>query len=219
MHFCSAHFGGDVPWEHRISSNKIKTTCAYHTDKNTPSRSKAMLPRMKSKIPKMLEWRFVHADWYVWMDSSVKLFDVDIPQMILNAAGDNPLCLFRHSYVNTILEEGKRLLQAMNQHDSKYHQSRYQGEPIMNQIIHYYGDTEFEDNKLFAGTFFAYHRSAAHIMQEWFNENMIWTIQDQISLPYVIHKLNVGYSLLEGTVDDNPYFWWDWRSREKKLIV
>ena len=68
MHFVSAHFGGKPPWIHQIRSKAVETSTAYYTDKNTPSRHNTMTPRLKAKIPKMLEWQFIDADWYVWMD-------------------------------------------------------------------------------------------------------------------------------------------------------
>ena len=73
MHFVSAHFGGQAPWEHKVQSKEIDVSIAYYTDKNTPTRHNSMTPRLKAKIPKMLEWQNKKADWYVWMDSSVKL--------------------------------------------------------------------------------------------------------------------------------------------------
>ena len=217
MHFVSAHFGGNPPWFHEVNSKNIKVTTAYYTDENTPSRHNAMTPRLKAKIPKMLEWQSVNADWYVWMDSSVRLKNLDLPEAILNCAGDNPLCFFKHTSGNSILQEGRRVLKSI-ENGYEYQIKRYGGEPIKDQIIHYYGDPEFKDNELLAGTFFAYHKSVANVMLAWFHQNVIWSIQDQISLPYVLQKSKVTYSYLEGTVNTgNPYFTWHWQEREQNL--
>tara|TARA_B100000959_G_scaffold70666_2_gene74885 strand:- start:9306 stop:9977 length:672 start_codon:yes stop_codon:yes gene_type:complete len=217
IHFVSAHFGGPAPWTQRIASQKHKVTTAYYTDQNTPSRHLAMHPRLKAKIPKMLEWRFMEADWYVWLDSSIKITSPDIIEYILQTAGDAPLCLFRHSYVNSIAEESKRVRNNL-QRQIPYISKRYSGEPILEQIIHYYGDSNFRDENLFGMTFFAYHRSAAPLMQEWFNENVIWTIQDQLSFPYVLQKSGMTYSTFDGYITDpNPWFCWDWQTREQHL--
>ena len=35
----------------------------------------------------MLEWKYVDAEWYVWLDSSIRLKDVDISDVILDTAG------------------------------------------------------------------------------------------------------------------------------------
>lgn len=219
MHFVSAHFGGPTPWNHTITSSNVEVSTAYYTDDNTPSRHNAMTPRLKSKIPKMLEWQFIEADWYVWMDSSIKLKKNvdDIPSLILKTAGENPLCFFRHSAGNSIREEVFRI-RASVKNNHQYLVKRCEGEPLLEQMVHYYGDPDFKDNLLLAGTFFAYHRSAAPMLLEWFNQNVTWSLRDQISLPYVIQKSGLKHSLFEGLVnDENPLFTWHWKEREQNL--
>ena len=221
MHFVSAHFGGPAPWKHTIESSSVEVSTAYYTDGNTPSRHNAMTPRLKSKIPKMLEWQTIDSDWYVWMDSSLRLkTDLDdLPAAILKAAGNNPLCFFRHSGGNSIREEAFRVLESMA-HNHQYLVKRYSGEPIREQIIHYYGDPNFIDNQLFASTFFAYHKSAAPMMLEWFNHTVTWSMQCQISLPYVLQKSGLKTSIFEGLVNkENPFFTWHWKEREQNLKV
>lgn len=218
MHFVSAHFGGNAPWFHQISSKTIEITNSYYTDENTPSRHLAMHPRFKSKIPKMLEWQYIDADWYVWIDSSLKLKknDIDLAESILDATKNKPFCLFKHTAANSILEEGKRVLDSMN-NNHNYLIKRYTGEAIRKQIIHYYGDPEFKDNKLFASGFFAYNKKAIPMLNNWFEQVIHWSLQCQISLPYVLQKSGLEYSLFEGTIQDNRYFTWDWKSREQNL--
>ncbi len=218
VHFVSAHFGGEVPWTPRLHSSRHDISLSYYHDKNTPSRHLSMHPRFKSKIPKMLEWKFIESEWYVWMDSSIKpLPNIDLADEVLKIAGDNPLCLFLHSKGNTIREEAYRTL-AMLKQNHQYFNVRYRGEPIKEQLIHYYGDPQFVDNKLFSTNFFAYHRSASYLMQEWFSEVVEWSLQCQISLPYVLHRSGLKYSLFDGYTNiRNKYFIWDWRNREKNL--
>jgi len=105
VHFASAHFGGPTPWRQEITSLNHDISVAYYNDENTPSRHLALHPRMKSKIHKMLEWRFVDADWYVWMDSSIRISIEDPATFILDVAGDSPLCLFQATTRKTIREE------------------------------------------------------------------------------------------------------------------
>ena len=219
MHFVSAHFGGKAPWFHTIQSKKVKITTTYYTDENTPSRHNTMTPRLKAKIPKMLEWQFNDADWYVWMDSSVRLNNkiVDLPTTILELAGDNPLCLFKHTAGTSIREEAQRVLKSI-ENNHEYLVKRYGGEPIREQLIHYYGDPSFKDSNLFATTFFAYNRKAIPMMREWFEQNILWSTQCQISFPYVLQKSGLSYSLFQGTVNrGNPYFTWHWKERESHL--
>ena len=219
MHFVSAHFGGPVPWDFHVTSDTVEVSTAYYTDSNTPSRHLAMHPRLKSKIPKMMEWRNIDSDWYVWIDSSLKLKNnfLDLPAQILKVAGDNPLVLFRHTAGTSIREEAQRVLISMKNNHG-YLIKRYTGEPIQEQVIYYYGDPNFRDNQLFATGFFAYHRSAAPMLQEWFNHTIMWSLQCQISFPYVLQKSGLEYSIFEGVINgDNPYVTWHWREREENL--
>ncbi len=220
IHFVSAHFGGEVPWIPEIKSVKHDVTFNYYSDLNTPSRHRSMHPRFKSKIPKMLEWKFVESEWYVWMDSSLKPHkDIDLADEILNFIDDKPLYLFRHGSAKTIREEALRTLNFIKR-NSGYHTNRYLGEPIFEQLIHYYGDPDFTDSKLFSSGFFVYHRSVADLMQSWFNEVVHWSLQCQISLPYVLHKSGVEYGLFEGVIDNikrNRFVIWDWPNREINL--
>jgi len=217
IHFVSAHFGGPAPWKHVVKHPKHTITCAYYDDLNTPSRHLAMHPRLKGKIPKMMEWQFVEADWYVWLDSSIRILSDDICDWILESAADKPLCLFKHSYASSIREEAQRVMDNLKR-GIPYIQRRYQGEPILEQLIHYYGDPGFIDDRLFGLTFFAYHKSAMNLMREWFEHNVIWSIQDQLSFPYVLQKSGLSFSLFEGLITEpNPYFEWNWQSREQNL--
>ena len=220
MHFVSAHFGGTPPWQHEINSENIKISKAYYTDNNYPKRYNAMTPRLKSKIPKMLEWEYIDADWYVWIDSSIKLDPnlKNLPEKIIRAAGNNPICAFKSSGGNTIREEAYRVIKSMkNNHE--YLIKRYAGEPILEQLIHYYGDPGFKDERLYSTGFIAYNRKAFNMLQDWFQHTVIWSLQCQISFPYILQKHGIECSLFEGTVNmGNPYFTWDWKSREKNLV-
>ena len=219
VHFVTAHFGGKIPWVPCLHSNKHQISLNYYHDANFPSRHLSMHPRFKSKIPKMLEWKNIKSDWYVWMDSSIKpLKGIDLADEVVKQAGENPLCFFLHSKVNTIREEAKRTNEMINQ-GHKYFTHRYSGEPINNQVIHYYGDPDFKDQVLFSTNFFAYHYSAIGLMQEWFNQVVDWSLQCQISLPYVLYKSGLKYSIFEGYTNiKNKYFIWDWKERERSLF-
>ena len=219
MHFVSAHFGGTPPWFHEIKSNSVEVSNIYYTDNNYPSRYNSMTPRLKSKIPKMLEWQNIEADWYVWIDSSIKLHQnlEDLPRMILDKAGKKPICTFKSSGGDSIREEAYRVIKSIKcKHE--YLVKRYSGEPILEQLIHYYGDPEFVDNRLYSTGFFAYNKDAFEMLKDWFHHTVVWSLQCQISFPYILQKHGLQCSLFEGSVNQgNPYFEWNWRKREKNL--
>jgi len=204
IHFVTASFNRNRPKQIAIKSSKYKITIASYNDDNYSSRHLAMHPRLKGKIPKMLEWKFVDADWYVWIDDSFTVITDTLAEDILKVAGKNKLCLFRHPDRNTIKEEFE-FMQKKLSNKNLYLHSRYDGEPIKEQVLHYLGNRSFKDKNLFSMGFFAYHKSLKPLMLDWFLENITWSIQDQISFPYVLQKYKVKYSLFEGTFLGNPY--------------
>jgi hypothetical protein len=60
-------------------------------------------------------------------------------------------------------------------------------------------------------------------MEAWFLELAEWTIQDQLSLPYILHKYKARYSIFkEGDILKNPYVQHDIENNKtfsKKIIV
>jgi len=205
IHIVTANFHGLKKKPLELFSSEHEVSIANYTDENTPSRHLAMHPRLKSKIPKMLEWRNVEADWYIWLDSSFTVTSKDLISDVLRAAGENPLCFYKHHQRNSIKEECD-FMSASIKNWSLYLSSRYNGEPYKEQVAHYLNDETFKDDCLFACGFFAYHRSMAGLMQDWFLENVCWSLHDQLSLPYVLKKHNAKYSLFsEGIIIDNPY--------------
>lgn len=213
FHFTSAHFGGKPPWGFQVNAGNHNVTTSYYTDKNSPSRHLAFHPRLKSKVPKMLEWRHIDADWYVWLDSSVRIISDTITDDILALAGPNKLCLFRHPERTSIQAEANFVLTEIG-NGNPYVVSRYSGEPIMKQVNTYIQDQSFLDTSLFWMGFFAYHSSQKALMQEWFMQNILWSVQDQISFPYVLAKSSMRYSLFPGDVFNNNFVKWDLGGRE-----
>lgn len=205
IHIVTANFNGLSKAPLEFHSKDHDVSVANYTDENTPSRRLAMHPRLKGKIPKMLEWRNVEADWYIWLDASFTVISKDLVSDVLKAAGENPLCFYRHHKRHSIKEECDFMTSSMGKR-SLYLHSRYDGEPFEAQVNHYLKDLDFTDDCLFACGFFAYHRSMSGLMQDWFLENVCWSVQDQLSLPYILKKHHAQYSVFkEGTIIDNPY--------------
>jgi hypothetical protein len=205
VHFCSAHFGSTPPKQPRVKSHKHDLTTAYYTDKNTPSRNLSMQPRLKGKIPKMLEHRRYKADWYVWMDSSFSINNEFFIDDLIDLANGSQFCLYKHPDRSCISDE-LDLIKKMIDSKDPYMIERYLGEPLTDQVQAYLADPEFNDDKLFAMGFFAYNKLAIPLLEEWFIHNVMWSIQDQISFPYVLSKHNISIKIIEnGTIFKNNY--------------
>jgi hypothetical protein len=191
------------------NTEHIISTIAYTDTNFGHSRELALHPRLKGKIPKMLEWMKVDADFYIWMDSSFKITSPLFVNEMINAIGDYDICLHKHDNRNSILEEGQYVYSnIINNHP--YLIERYKGEPIVDQVNSYIVDSSFKDLNLFSLGFFIFNKRIIenknyNVMTDWFFHNCYWTVQDQLSFPYLLHKHNINYTTFEYDVYNNPY--------------
>lgn len=176
---------------------RLNVDVKIYNDSNTSSRLLAMHPRLKGKIPKMLEWHSSpNYDYYIWVDSKFTLNN-GIIETLINQLGNAELGIFNHShrnsiqleldYVNLLIEQG-----------NEYLKKRYVGEDINKQVSDYLNDETFIDNKLFAAGCFIYSNKLVencdyNLLKEWFFHNNLYSIQDQLSLPYLLHKFQTNY--------------------------
>jgi len=177
---------------------KYNVDVVLYNDSNTPSRALSLHSRLKGKIPKMLEWELDEDyDYYIWADSKFTLNDGIIEQLLKGIEGYD-LCLFNHPYRNTIQSELDFMNNLMARGDN-YLISRYQGEDMDKQVLKYTQDEEFVDDKLFACGCFMYSKELIkdkdnNLMKDWFYHNAMYSIQDQLSLPYLLTKHKTNYN-------------------------
>ena len=180
-----------------------------YNDNNYPLRDKSLSPRLKGKIPKMLEWINDDADYYIWLDSPFEIISDNFIQNTLNAIGDNDLCLCKHNSVRSSIKEEFEYVKKEMQSNNTYLTSRYSGEDMDRQISIYLEDKSFTDNNLFEMGFFIYSKKLVenknyNLMTDWFFHNSLYSIQDQLSIPYLLHKHNVKYTTFDFNVFNNP---------------
>ena len=125
-----------------------------YNDNNYPLRDKSLSPRLKGKIPKMLEWIHDDADYYIWLDSPFEIISDKFIQNTLNAIGDNDLCLCKHNSVRSSIREELEYMKKEMQSNNGYLISRYSGEDMDKQVSIYLEDKSFTDNNLFEMGFF-----------------------------------------------------------------
>jgi hypothetical protein len=183
-------------------------------DTNYPSRINSMHPRLKGKIFKMLAWEeFPGYDYYIWMDSTFHMIKSKAVEYAIKSIGNADICLFRHPE-RTNLKDEVDYVTARLQWNDPYISARYGGERIIEQYDSYTNDPDFIGDELFAAGCFIYHKRLVenkdyNLLKEWFYHNCIWSVQDQISLPYLISKFDVKHNLFDTGVYNNPYFQFD----------
>lgn len=85
---------------------------------------------------------------------------------------------------------------------NEYLLERYAGEDLAGQVASYLADPTFNDTLLIEAGAFVYSSrivqdARSNVMKEWFHQNCRWSVQDQLSLPYVLHQFDVDVVMLD----------------------
>jgi len=177
-------------------------TCdvVLYNDSNTPSRINSLHPRLKGKIPKMLEWMESPGyDYYIWVDSTFTIYDGFLEKIMQFAEEDFDLFLFAHTRRTSIKAELDHLNSKLDS-GNKYLTDRYGGERMNDQVALYLSDDKFNDSQLFFGGCFMYSKRLIadpnhNLMTDWFLHNTMYSIMDQLSLPYLLHRHKTKYKV------------------------
>jgi len=209
---------GDV---HKIKStwvpqniSNVEVDFKRFDNTNYPSRENSLHPRLKAKIFRMLAWEeYPGYDYYMWMDSTIHMVKTKAVEYALNSLGSADICIFHHPERTTVRQEVDYVESLMTD-GYQYMIKRYNGERMRDQLDHYNKDVNYVDDLLVATGCFIYSSKLVenrdyNIMKEWFYHNAYWSIQDQISFPYLLKKFGVNYNWFDTGIYDNPYFQFD----------
>jgi hypothetical protein len=181
-----------------------------YDDASFPLRRNALHPRLQSKQPKMLghELRPGYA-WYMWIDASIFLAHEHSAIWMLSKLKESQIAFFRHPWRSSIAAEAAYCRQLMAQGNS-YLNDRYAAEPLDEQVRCYLADKEFVDDRLFCGGVFCYTKelveSRPSFFSDWYYHCARYSVQDQLSLPYLLHRHSVRCIGIEDNLYDTPYF-------------
>ncbi|WP_418319364.1 glycosyltransferase domain-containing protein [Piscinibacter sakaiensis] len=182
----------------------------YHTDQTMPPRSNALHPRLQAKIPKMLSHEMDPGyDYYLWLDSSIYLADEGAVQWMLDELGTHEIVFFRHPHRDSVAAELDFCVAQMDG-SNPYLRSRYLNEPMQQQVASYLADRSYVDDRLFACGVFCYSSALLtkhpEFLRGWYGECARWSVQDQLSLPWLLQKQDVRYTTTAADIFENPYF-------------
>lgn len=199
----------------RVSNTVVKqegVSADYicYNDTNFPTRSSSFTPRMTSKIPKMIGWMLNPGyDFYIWIDNYFNIKRPDAAAWFIQEINGHDILLLKNPYRNSIKKEAEFMHERISENASNF-MDRIGGEPIMEQVETYFLDHTFTDNKLMAGGIFCYSSELVknteyNFMKEWFFHTCFYSIRDQLSLPYLLHKMKVNYKLSDYNYFNFPY--------------
>jgi len=215
IHFTSAHVGAGYRYSQMRSippqeNDKYDLELVCYDDYNTPPMKNLLHPRTKSRMYRTLDWMKYDADYYVWFDASFTLKSKNLGDVLLENLGDSDICLYKHMGRDTVHQELSAVTEAIRNKNG-YCIDRYDGQPMEEMVEFFHKDPTWKDNVLFNVGFFIFRKDVVenrnyNLMTDWFLYNCMWTVEDQLILPYLIHKHNLKYSLFKDgkNVYDNP---------------
>lgn len=185
----------------------------FFFDDNNFTPRPSLSPRLQSKIPKMLGYELAPGyDFYIWIDSSFILSHKDSVSWFLKSCENFDMVVFKHPHRKSISEELNYILRSIESGD-KYLTGRYESEPIQEQVNLYSADKDFIDDSLYACGAFIYRKELLmhqdNILPLWFYHNARYSIQDQLSFPYLANRLKSSGGCKVGEfaegIFSNPY--------------
>ena len=206
----SANCGGKC---HNIVNKQInhdvEFICFDNFNNSYPSRSNSMHPRLVGKIPKMLSWYlYPNYDIYMWIDHRFSLLKNNSVDWFVNELSDYDAIFFAHPSRNKIYDEYHFCKSGIDG-NNQYLSERYFDENMDMQINNYKLSNE-SDNLLIAAGAFMYKAAIIknidyNIMKEWFFHNCIYSVQDQLSLPYLLKKFDINFKLITSNIFLHEY--------------
>lgn len=157
-------------------------------------------PRLDGKAPKMWNPAAPHYDATIYIDSTILVTDVNrLVAECLAALEGHQIAFFAHPERTTI---GAEALVSVTM-------PKYAGQNIAGQADHYKNCGFKDDVGLYAGGVIARRGEMEEFGALWSDE-LRWSLQDQISLPFVLWKLGIAPGVIRGSVygsEFHKHFW------------
>jgi hypothetical protein len=186
----TASLGGyDTPKHHVPQS----VPCKFVTLKDSDFRSAVTLPRLTAKVPKFMPWLYAPGPW-IWLDASFGITSPTFVEEVMGSTAGAPLWQWQHGR-DCIYDEA----------EASTPLPKYAGQPIREQVDHYREAGHPEHWGLWATGMIVYRRRLPDFGSAWWNEVYTWTVQDQLSEPFVLRQLDMRPSPLPYSLWGNPW--------------
>jgi len=154
-------------------------------------------PRMKAKYFKIMSHDVLpEYDLTVWIDGSAQILTTDFVKDLITMAKKDKLMVFRHPENRDCIYQEAEYCKDM---------PKYRGLPIMDQVRYYQMRGYPEHNGLMACGLVYRTNDLSNVQfnNAWWEENKMWTYQDQLSFPYCLWKLSLNAKIIELDQYDN----------------
>jgi len=167
--------------------------------------------RLAAKRPKMLPWLYTDCDAAVWLDASFEVLGSGFAGFARAALERDDFVVWTHPEGRVDITDEARVSMTLK----KYHGSRVREQAA------FYKEQGFPENwGLFAaGTIgWRFTPTVKRFGSLWLRECHDWSIQDQISLPYLLWSEGMPFGIWQANEYANPYvrLRWDERSEEMR---
>lgn len=154
-------------------------------------------PRLAAKFAKCAPWRFVDADFYVWLDGSI-VPEPTLVESFLDCLVDQDVAFYPHPDRVAIRDEARVSTKL----------KKYAGLPLREQAQFYVDDGHPDDWGLWAAGIYVWRNTLTvrQMGEFWLREICRWTVQDQLSLPVALRTHGLRPAPLPGSLVHNGLF-------------
>ena len=165
-------------------------------------------PRLAAKRPKMLPWNYTDCDAAVWLDASFEVVNPAFGEWSREHLKTNDFVVWLHP-------EGR--VDIRQEVEVCWFFDKYKDYPLREQLAAYVADGMPELWGLFAcGTLgWVFTEEAKRLGRYWYAENVNWSIQDQVSLPYLLWREGKRFGIWQANEYQNEYLRLRWDERPR----
>lgn len=165
-------------------------------------------PRLAAKRPKMMPWLYTDADAAIWIDASFQITSPRLRWWVDQHLAREDFIVWRHPEGRIDFADEAAICQDW---------PKYRDYDIRGQVRSYLADGMPRNWGLFAcGTVgWRFTPKVKRLGVLWHEEQERWSIQDQVSLPYLLWRTGLPFGLWQGNEYDNPYLRLRWDERPR----
>ena len=165
-------------------------------------------PRLAAKRPKMLPWLFTDCDAAVWLDASFEVVGRDFRNWTQAHLDRELFTVWRHPEGRVDFADEAAVCMDW---------PKYADYNIRGQVQHYVDSGMPRGWGLFAcGTIgWRFEPKVKRLGARWYDEQVKWSIQDQVSLPFLLWESGLRFGTWQGNEYDNPFVRLRWDERPR----
>ena len=163
-------------------------------------------PRLAAKRAKMMPWLYTDCDAAVWLDASFEVLGSGFAGFARAALDQDDFVVWQHPEGRVDITDEAQVSMTLK---------KYQGSRVKEQAAFYKAQGFPENWGLFAaGTIgWRFTPTVKRFGSLWLRECHDWSIQDQVSLPYLLWSEGMKFGIWQANEYQNPFLALRWDQR------